>query len=518
MSSTHPTWLVTAALAATLALASPAGAQAQLTRSGGVLGTSVTYDMQAGPFEIFALLPSLSAGPTPLAFVDPADPRILCVGLDLMAVWTIGFLDPTGQAGVTFPLPAAAGLQGLPLRAQFVTVPGVTTLVDEISNKTAFVLGFPDTTEFTLGDVPESLDSHGLAVLEDGTVLLSGGLGLDALGNTLAQDGFILFDPQTQEFSPTTGQMQHPRSTHNATRLLDGRVLLSGGANENDAVVGTCDIWDPATGVSTPAASMNRARALHTATLMSDGRVFVAGGGGAFDPADPLSALNNIEATTEVYDPNTNTWTLGPNLPMSRVAHRATRLNDGRILITGGVEVAFVFGVPIPTISNDCRLYDPVTGTIGNASNFAGGRGLHGQTLLDNGNVFVAGGATGDVLALSATPLSSCRIYNPVNDTWTNVASLNVARGFGDLINLGSEVLYVGGLTSVDITTLSGAGAQDIESADPQGLSWSIVGSLIKDRPLAISAPIDGGDRILVTGSGDIGVVPADQTSEIFIP
>ena len=65
-----------------LATAPEASAQAELTRTGGVLGSTMSYTIEGGPFELFAFLPSTTTGPTPLAILDPADPRLLGVGLD----------------------------------------------------------------------------------------------------------------------------------------------------------------------------------------------------------------------------------------------------------------------------------------------------------------------------------------------------------------------------------------------------------------------------------------------------
>ncbi|MFG5777349.1 kelch repeat-containing protein [Comamonas sp. J-3] len=73
------------------------------------------------------------------------------------------------------------------------------------------------------------------------------------------------------------------------------------------------------------AASMAGARDSHTATLLADGRVLVTGG-------DNNGAL----ATSELYDPASNSWSAGGNLKTARIAHTATLLSDGKVLVTGG--------------------------------------------------------------------------------------------------------------------------------------------------------------------------------------
>src|SRR5947209_7258965 len=50
------------------------------------------------------------------------------------------------------------------------------------------------------------------------------------------------------ETSSLTGRMHVARSGHQATLLLDGRVLVTGGSNERDKVVGAAEMFNPLTG------------------------------------------------------------------------------------------------------------------------------------------------------------------------------------------------------------------------------------------------------------------------------
>src|SRR6267142_6480846 len=91
--------------------------------------------------------------------------------------------------------------------------------------------------------------------------------------------------------------MAEARLLHTATLLANGRVLVTGGFNANDAGafnLATAELYDPASNSWTSAHELAGARTLHTATLLTSGEVVVIGGGGS-----------------EIYDPMSNAWRTG---------------------------------------------------------------------------------------------------------------------------------------------------------------------------------------------------------------
>jgi len=83
--------------------------------------------------------------------------------------------------------------------------------------------------------------------------------------------------------------MSAPRRQNNATLLPDGKVLVTGGSrgagfNVRDEPVHATEVWDPDTETWTQWASMAVYRGYHsTALLLPDGRVLTAGGQGEID-------------------------------------------------------------------------------------------------------------------------------------------------------------------------------------------------------------------------------------------
>jgi hypothetical protein len=76
---------------------------------------------------------------------------------------------------------------------------------------------------------------------------------------------------------------------------------------------------------------MTERRVLHTATILADGKVLSAGGGNGW-------CGSTTSASAEVYDPATQQFGFAGPMSAARSGHTATRLADGTVLITGGMQ------------------------------------------------------------------------------------------------------------------------------------------------------------------------------------
>ena len=173
-------------------------------------------------------------------------------------------------------------------------------------------------------------------------------------------------------------------------------------------MLGTSELFDPTTSAFTAGPTLLEKKAFATATRLNNGQVLVAGGLGVL----PFVNLPFVSNTAYVYNTN-NTFSLFPKLfTDGRMFHSATKLADGRVLFTGGITAdlsgvlttgdltQIVFGTvgtsPLYTTSSGGQFSNgPVLGAT---------RAFQTATLLQNGQVLVAGGISGslDIAAILA--------------------------------------------------------------------------------------------------------------------
>jgi N-acetylneuraminic acid mutarotase len=269
------------------------------------------------------------------------------------------------------------------------------------------------------GSLATARASQTATLLNNGRVLVTGGnsMGSAAIGTTLSSAE--LYDPISVSWS-SAGSMSTPREEQTATLLKNGRVLVVAGFNPNVRhALSSADLYDPVSNTWSSAGSLATARGGATATLLSNGEVLVAGG-------SPTRATLGALSSAQLYDPTTNSWPSAASMITARWSATATLLPSGRVLVAGGLDANW-------NALSTAELYDPTTNTWTSAASM--GAPLGGPvTLLANGKV----------LAILAD--GTAELYDPARNTWSSAGSIVPARtGFtATLLNSG-EVLVAGG-------------------------------------------------------------------------
>lgn len=332
---------------------------------------------------------------------------------------------------------------------------------------------------------------HRAVLLADGRLLVLGGDDGEHVVRTAE-----LADPETLAFSPT-GDLGATRWYFSATLLMDGRVLIAGGQDRSghDAIAvhrpGSAELYDPSTGAFAPTGPMLAARLAHTATKLVDGRVLVAGGsiGGRAD--DTLATAEVFDAAAERFMP---TGSMGE----ARAGHTATLLGGGRVLVVGGSDNngrSFA----------SAEVYDPRTGTFEPTGATSVARVDHTATLLGDGRVLVVGG-----LDPGTQVFSTAEIYDPISGTFAATGSMSVGRYDHWAARLADGRVLVGGGDDDD-----GAPRVSVELFDPATGMFSASGPLALPRALPTANLLMDGRVLIVGGYGPEGVWSSSEVFEL---
>ncbi|MFH0901712.1 MAG: kelch repeat-containing protein [Pseudomonadota bacterium] len=341
--------------------------------------------------------------------------------------------------------------------------------------------------------------SHAAVLLPSGKVLVAGGWNNDA---PLA--GTEIYDPATNTWT-AAGTMLEAHTGQSAVLLPGGAVLVSGGfyqdwtTSSTDYVHSGPELYEPARNAWRRAGFMMSHRQYNTTTLLDDGNVLVIGGEQA--PIEDGSTASSANA--EIYDSETNVWTVFGSMVQGRGDHTATLLPSGKVFVTGG------------TAADKAEYYDPETNRWSIASDVWQRHRGHIATLLPSGRVLIAGG---DISAQyeSTDYTYDAWLFDPAVDGWYNGGYMVTESGWHAAVLLSSgKVLVTGGLTkgygyySTDYYSLAGA-----QVFDPDDNDWRAVSSMARDRYLHTLTRLQSG---VVLAIGGVHFDTRNQTHETLI-
>ncbi|PYE53158.1 Kelch repeat-containing protein [Deinococcus yavapaiensis] len=320
---------------------------------------------------------------------------------------------------------------------------------------------------------------HTATLLPNGKVLLTGG--------SNEQTATELYDPATNTFVAGPN-MTVNRREHTATLLPNGKVLIAGGFHIGDPYASRAtDLYDPVTNTITPGPTLTVGRYDHSATLLQNGKVLIASGQGLG---------GTILTSTELYDPNTNTVTPGPTTIAARYSHTATLLPDGKVLIVGGDGTN-------GRRWNTTELYDPATNTFAFGPTMSTGRTVHTATLLPNGKVLIAGGVGDDYLRTTD-------MYDPLTNTLSRGPDMNSIHTWHTATLLpDGKVLMLGGIT---VDSAYNEFLQEVtESYDPGANNFTVGPNILRARSFHTATLLSNGN-VLVAGGYN-----GDATTELYV-
>ena len=287
------------------------------------------------------------------------------------------------------------------------------------------------------------------------------------------------------------GDLHAVRYHHTATLLPNGQVFIAGGEGKightSGMVVSGAEEFNPVEGVFHSAGTL--ARAGHTATLLANGDVLFTGG------RTDDSNGGGILATAELLKADTGSLEPTGNMLFPRIDHTATLLEDGRVLIAGGL----ILNGTDSEISDTAELYDPASGTFSPAGSMSQPRSHHVAALLSSGKVLLIGDG-------------SAELYNPATNTFTVTSSKPASRSEIVVTTLSDgKVLITGGYVGY-YEEYGGAS----ELFDPVTEQFTTTGALVRSRFFHTATLLPDG-TVLVAGGTDAGS-GSTYATEIYDP
>ncbi len=331
-------------------------------------------------------------------------------------------------------------------------------------------------------DFPSGLydEAYALALQPDGRIIVVGGAYSGTVITNLTSAE--LYDPATGLWTPA-GTLASGRQNHTATLLPGGNVLVAGGFNLLTGRVAGVEIFNPSLGSWLATNSMANPHESHTATLLTNGQLLVAGG-----------VYPEYLPSVELYNPSAGTWKTTNSLLSARDSHTATLLTNGQVLVAGG----YNYNMGGSAISN-AEVFNPINGNWTAAGALNGTRAGHAAVLLSNGQVLAIGGFYNNgLLPPYGGLLSSAELYNPATGQWTNTGSLQVARdSFKATLLTNGTVLVTGG-NDQNENTLASA-----ELFDPGTGNWTALSNQMASARIGHTATLLGNGKVLVAGGAN---------------
>ena len=221
--------------------------------------------------------------------------------------------------------------------------------------------------------------------------------------------------------------------------------------------------------------NLTNPRFAHTATLLENGTVLVAGGDNS------VSTAADALAAAEIYNPAAQTFALTGAMTTARYSHTATLLANGLVLIAGGASNSG------PLAS--AELYNPATGAFTPTGSMTTTRQNHTATLLNNGMVLIVSGN-------DSAFFSSAELYNPSTGAFTATGSLHTPR------QLQTATLLNNGLVLIAGGDNGGAALAGAELYNPATGTFTLTGSMSAARVLHTATLLNDG-RVLIAGGQD---------------
>jgi N-acetylneuraminic acid mutarotase len=298
-------------------------------------------------------------------------------------------------------------------------------------------------------------------------------------------------------------QGERPTRRHeNGYVKVGEKFYLIGGRGTNP--IKPVEIFDPATGVwsagAAPPVEMH-----HFQAVEHGGKIYVVGamtGGYPREPALPV---------IHVYDPATDRWSTGPEIPADRRRGGAGAVvHDGQIYVVAGIQIGHWSG-HVPWFD----AFDPRTGTWRRLPDAPRARD-HFQAAVIDGKLYAAGGrrssaATNQTFELTVPEVD---VFDFATGRWTTLptsSNIPTPRAGTTSAVVDGRLLVLGGESAAQQPAHA-----EVEAYDPITMRWTTLAPMTVGRH-ATQAVLHAGRLYIAAGSRTRGATEINS-QEVYVP
>ncbi len=214
--------------------------------------------------------------------------------------------------------------------------------------------------------------------------------------------------------------------------------------------------------------------------------------------------------TVNVLSQSIGSWAEIDGLIHTRVKYSSIKLDNGKILVIGGSSSDFYADTNIV----GCEIFDPNNETWTEVAPMLNRRTAHFSVKLSNGNILVCGGKY--PIGSSKYMYKKCEIYFPKKNEWMETDSMKIQRIEAEIVKLNDgRILVIGGRTMFGEGPAAEEGATETcEIYNPETGKWKLTNSLSMKRT-GHSAVLLSNGKVLVSGGNWWGG-PEEASCEIF--
>lgn len=258
-----------------------------------------------------------------------------------------------------------------------------------------------------------------------------------------------------------------------ATAVLNGKIYVIAGYDEDGRSTNTVQVYNPATdswALAQPLPVSNN----HNSAAVAAGKLYAFGG---------------VSNTTYVYDPINNSWSSVATTNFGHAETAAVGVINDKIYMAGGFSA-----------NTALEVFDPATNTWTALAPMSVARNHCGGGVI-NGKFYVVGGRG------SPQAPTALEVYDPQTNNWTTLSSMPTGRSGLAVGVVNGELYVIGG----ELPNIHG----EVEVYNPASNSWRRVQDMAIGAH-GIWASVIGNKIYIPGGSGEQGLAPW-EVNQFFI-